>query len=741
MKLKKEMTLWLLCCCVVSQSATSSEVITSTTEKNIFINQLINKMTLDEKIGQLYQCSGRGNFTGPDTLNLPLEEYIRQGKVGSLLNVIGVNNIKKYQSLALQSRLHIPLIFGLDIIHGYRTGFPIPLAEAASFDIKMIEKAARCNALEGASDGLNWTFAPMVDISWDPRWGRVMEGAGEDPYLGSKIAEARVKGLQGKSIRDTSSLMACVKHFAGYGAPIAGKDYNSVDMSIGQFANYYMPPYEAAIKSGVASVMSAFNDFNSVPCTSNKFLLTDLLRDKWGFKGIVISDYNSVEELINHRVAKDRKEAAKQAFKAGLNIEMVSQCYLRNLKELVTDGEISEQELNQAVRYILEKKYELGLFQDPYRFCDENRSKRTINSSTIRETSRQMAERSIVLLKNDNQTLPFTNEIRSVALIGHLAKSQFDMAGAWAGSVDRSKIVTLYDALKNKGLDVIYSEGYNRKTGKTAQLQTSLQAAKNADAVIVCIGELAEQSGESKSKTNIEIPEEQQLLIKELEKTGKPIVTLLMCGRPVIFNEARKHSNAILCTWWLGSEAGNAIYNVLWGKYNPSAKLPMTFPENIGQIPIFYQYKSTGRPTKAGVHYCTSYIDSSTEPAYSFGFGLSYTTFKYDNPQIIEDSNDKVRLQIEITNTGNRDGEEVVQLYVHDKVASITRPVKELKGFKKVFLKAGEKRTVTFDITDKTLGFYDNNMKFIVEDGEFIFMIGGNSRETQNISYIFHQKR
>lgn len=740
MKIKKKIALWLLCCCAFGQTAAQDREDISLNDKQSFISHLLEQMTLDEKIGQLHQCSGRGNFTGPDTLHLPLEEYVRQGKVGTMLNIIGIKEIRKYQSLALQSRLHIPLIFGLDIIHGYRTGFPIPLAEAASFDLAMMEEAARCNALEGAADGQNWTFAPMVDISWDARWGRVMEGAGEDPYLGSKVAEARVKGLQGEQLGDTCSMMACVKHFAGYGAPMSGKDYNSVDMSMGQFANFYMPPYQAAVEAGAATVMSAFNDFQSIPCTSNRFLLTELLRERWGFKGIVVSDYNSVEELINHRVAENRKDAAAQAFQAGLDIEMVSQCYLRHLKELVQEGKVKEEVIDQAVGRILEKKYELGLFHDPYRFCNEARSNRTINSSRIRNSSLRMAERSVVLLKNERQTLPFSDMIRTVALIGSLGKSQFDMAGAWAGSVDRSKIVTLYDALIQRGIKVIYQEGYDIRSGKISSLSASLQAAQQADAVIVCLGERAEQSGESKSKANLNLPEGQQLLVEELAKTGKPIVSLLMCGRPLIFNEVRRHSPAILCTWWLGSEAGNAICNVLWGKYNPSGKLPMTFPANMGQVPIFYQYKSTGRPTRPHVHYCTSYIDSSTEPAYPFGFGLSFTSFRYGKPEIIpSDHPDHAHafLRINISNTGSRDGEEVVQLYVQDKVARITRPVKELKGFQKVFLKAGESKTVTFPITDETLGYYDNDMHFTVEKGEFIFMTGGSSHDTQEVTY-FH---
>lgn len=709
--------------------------------KEKFVNKLMKQMTLDEKIGQLAQCTFRGNFTGPDGANLPKEEYVKQGKIGSMLNVIGIKDIRRFQELALQSRLRIPLIFGLDVIHGYRTGFPLPLAEAASFDLEMIEEAARYNALESAADGLNWVFAPMVDISWDARWGRVMEGAGEDPYYGSRVAEARVRGLQGDNLGDTATIMACVKHFAGYGAPIAGKEYNSVDMSLGQFANFYMPTYQAAIKAGAATVMSAFNDFNNIPCTANDFLLNQLLREKWGFKGFVVSDYNSVEELVNHRYASDKKDAAAKALNAGLDMEMVSTCYLTYLKELIQEGKVKESVLNNAVRRILEKKYELGLFEDPFRYCNPARSASVLNSPEVRNASLRMAERSIVLLENKGSVLPLTAQVKSVALIGGLTKSQWDMAGAWAAMTDRNKIVTLHDALLQKGLAVNYADGYDLKSNRMTGLQEAIQAANTSDIIIVAIGEKANQSGEKTSKVNISIPEEQQMLVAELKKTGKPVIALVMCGRPVIFNEARKQADAVLCTWWLGSEAGNAIYNVLWGKYNPSAKLPMTFPAHVGQIPIHYQQKSTGRPTSLKQAYTASYIDSSTEPAYYFGHGLSYTTFGYSNLDVQSGKTPGTHalVSVKVTNQGQYAGEEVVQLYVQDKTASVTRPIKELKGIRKIKLEAGESQTVTFSITDEALGFYDNDMNYKVEPGDFIFMAGGSSNNLQQITFTLKE--
>ena len=662
-------------------------------QMNRFISGLMKKMTLEEKVGQLSQCSG-GFATGPDNTRISRTEDISKGLIGSLLNVSGAANTRKYQEAAMKSRLQIPLLFGLDVIHGYRTGFPLPLAEAASFDLDAIERGSRCAAKEAAAAGLHWTFAPMVDISWDARWGRVMEGAGED--------------------------------------------YNSVDMSMGQFVNFYMPPYKAGAEAGAATFMSAFNDFNNEPSTGSTFLLRKLLKNQWGFKGFVVSDWGSVGEMMNHRYAKDEKEAAYKGIKAGLDMEMVSECYSKNLVSLVKEGKVSIKLVDDAVRRILEQKYKLGLFDDPFRYCDEERERTVIGSQESRKEACYVSERSIVLLKNENSVLPLSSSIKKVALIGALSKSQKDMCGAWS-CAEVGKVVTLYEAMEKRGVDINYNDGYDLKTNKIVNLDQTLAAARQSDVVIVAMGEQAWESGEMRSKGDISIAAEQQRLVSELVKTGKPVVVLMMCGRPVIFNEVRREAPAILCTWWLGSEAGNAICNVLWGDYNPSGKLPMTFPQHNGQIPLYYQYKSTGRPTALG-GWCAKYIDIPTEPAYPFGYGLSYTTFNYSDVKLLpgDGKGTYTRVAVTVTNTGKCEGEEVVQLYVRDEVASITRPIKELKGFEKIKLSPGESKMVTFDVKDEQLGFYNNQMKFIVEKGDFTLMVGGNSRDLQEIKYILN---
>lgn len=706
-------------------------------QMNRFISGLMKKMTLEEKVGQLSQCSG-GFATGPDNTRISRTEDISKGLIGSLLNVSGAANTRKYQEAAMKSRLQIPLLFGLDVIHGYRTGFPLPLAEAASFDLDAIERGSRCAAKEAAAAGLHWTFAPMVDISWDARWGRVMEGAGEDPYYGSLVAKARVHGLQGDDLSKENTILSCIKHFAGYGAAIAGKDYNSVDMSMGQFANFYMPPYKAGAEAGAATFMSAFNDFNNEPSTGSTFLLRELLKNQWGFKGFVVSDWGSVGEMMNHRYAKDEKEAAYKGINAGLDMEMVSECYSKNLVSLVKEGKVSIKLVDDAVRRILEQKYKLGLFDDPFRYCDEERERTVIGSQESRKEACYVSERSIVLLKNENSVLPLSSSIKKVALIGALSKSQKDMCGAWS-CAEVGKVVTLYEAMEKRGVDINYNDGYDLKTNKIVNLDQTLAAARQSDVVIVAMGEQAWESGEMRSKGDISIAAEQQRLVSELVKTGKPVVVLMMCGRPVIFNEVRRDAPAILCTWWLGSEAGNAICNVLWGDYNPSGKLPMTFPQHNGQIPLYYQYKSTGRPTALG-GWCAKYIDIPTEPAYPFGYGLSYTTFNYSDVKLLpgDGKGTYTRVAVTVTNTGKYEGEEVVQLYVRDEVASITRPIKELKGFEKIKLNPVESKTVTFDVKDEQLGFYNNQMKFIVEKGDFTLMVGGNSRDLQEIKYILN---
>ena len=723
-------------CMMIFVLTSAAQGQTDESKMNRFVSGLMKKMTLEEKVGQLSQCSG-GFATGPNNTRVSRTEDISKGLIGSLLNVSGAANTRKYQEAAMKSRLRIPLIFGLDVIHGFRTGFPLPLAEAASFDLDAIERGSRCAAKEASAAGLHWTFAPMVDIGWDARWGRVMEGAGEDPYYGSLVAKARVRGLQGDDLSKENTILSCIKHFAGYGASTAGKDYNSVDMSMGQFANFYMPPYKAGAEAGAATFMSAFNDFNNEPATGSSFLLRELLNNQWGFKGFVVSDWGSVGEMINHRYAKDEKEAAYKGIKAGLDMEMVSECYSKNLITLIKEGKVSVKLVDDAVRRILEQKYKLGLFDDPFRYCDEERERTVIGSEESRKEACYVAERSVVLLKNEGAVLPLSPSVKKVALVGALAKSQKDMCGAWS-CAEVSKVVTLYEAMEKRGVTVNYNDGYDLKKNQIVNLEQTLATARQSDVVVIAMGEQAWESGEMRSKGDISISSEQQKLVSELVKTGKPVVVLMMCGRPVIFNEVRRDAPAILCTWWLGSEAGNAICNVLFGDYNPSGKLPMTFPQHNGQIPLYYQYKSTGRPTALG-GWCAKYIDIPTEPAYPFGYGLSYTTFEYSDVKLLPgNGNTYARVAVTVKNTGKYEGEEVVQLYVRDEVASITRPIKELKGFEKIKLKVGESRTVTFDVKDEQLGFYNNQMKFVVEKGDFTFMVGGNSRDLQEIKYTLN---
>lgn len=724
-------------CIMLCTMASMAQNQVNESKMNSFVSSLMKKMTLEEKVGQLNQYAG-GFATGPNNTRVSRTDDISKGLVGSLLNVSGAANTRKYQEAAMKSRLQIPLIFGLDVIHGFRTGFPLPLAEAASFDLDAIERGSRCAAKEASAAGLHWTFAPMVDIGWDARWGRVMEGAGEDPYYGSLVAKARVHGLQGNDLSKENTILSCIKHFAGYGAATAGKDYNSVDMSMGQFANFYMPPYKAGAEAGAATFMSAFNDFNNEPATGNSFLLRELLKNQWGFKGFIVSDWGSVGEMMNHRYAKDEQEAAYKAIKAGLDMEMESGCYAKALVSLVKEGKVSVKLVDDAVKRILEQKYKLGLFDDPFRYCDEERERRVIGSEESRKEACYVSERSIVLLKNENNVLPLSPSVKKVALIGALSKSQKDMCGAWS-CAEVSKVVTLYDAMTKRGIDINYSDGYDLKKNEIVNLEQTLSAARQSDVVVIAMGEQAWESGEMRSKGDISISAEQQRLVAELVKTGKPVVVLMMCGRPVIFNEVRRDAPAILCTWWLGSEAGNAICNVLWGDYNPSGKLPMTFPSHLGQVPLYYQYKSTGRPTTNGA-WCAKYIDIPTEPAYPFGYGLSYTTFSYSDVKVLPGNGKNVyaKVAVTITNTGKYAGEEVVQLYVRDEVASITRPIKELKGFEKIKLSPGESKTVTFDVKDDQLGFYNNQMKYVVEKGDFTFMVGGNSRDLQSVAYTLY---
>jgi len=699
------------------------------------IEALMAKMTLDEKIGQLNQYTGDRLATGPVTANSTKFMDIKAGKVGSMLNVRGAADTRKVQEIAMQSRLKIPLLFGLDVIHGYRTTFPIPLAEAASWDMEAIELSARTAATEAAASGIHWTFAPMVDICRDPRWGRVMEGAGEDPYLGSLIARARVKGFQGNGLGNVDAVMACVKHFAAYGAAIAGRDYNTVDMSEHMLWEVYLPPFKAAADAGAATFMNSFNEFNGVPATANTYLQRDILKGKWGFTGFVVSDWGSIREMVPHGYAKNNAEAARYAITAGSDMDMEGHVYIANLKKLVEDKTISLDLINDAVRRVLRKKFELGLFEDPFRFSDPEREKKVMENPANKIAALTVAEKSIVLLKNKDQLLPLSKNTRSIAVIGPLAKSGDDMKGGWAVPWDNDHLVSLYEGLQNKVGNTIklsYAEGCGITDTSKAGFAEAVKTAAAADVVIVAVGESAYMTGEAKSRANIHLPGIQEELIKALKATGKPLVVLVMGGRPLIFNWTADNANSILFTWWLGTEAGNAMANVLFGDYNPSAKLPISFPREEGQIPVFYAAKNTGRPVRdlSDVVYKSAYIDLPNSPAFAFGYGLSYTTFAMSDLKLSKtkiSKSEKLQVTCTLKNTGRYAGAEVVQLYLHDLVASVTRPVKELKDFQKVYLKPGESRAVTFTIDKEKLSFYDQKLNWVTEPGDFKLMIGDAS--------------
>ncbi len=689
-------------------------------------------MTLREKIGQMNQFSGIEYNTGPWQKDTSLFRQLSSGELGSILNVSGAEKTRYYQEAAMRSRMRIPIMIGLDVIHGMKTIFPIPLAEAASFDLEAIRRSAACAAEEAAACGVHWTFAPMADVGRDARWGRVMEGAGEDPYYGALVAAARVKGFQGDDLSAPNTVLACAKHFAGYGASQAGRDYNNVDMSMCEFYNFYLPPYKAAAEAGAGTFMNAFNDLNCVPCTGNEFLLRKILKGDWNFGGFVVSDWCSVAEMIQHRYAKDAKDAARLAVTAGCDMDMVSRCYVSSLEELVKEGVVDEKLIDDAVRRILIKKFELGLFDDPYRYCNQEREKNVPLRADIRQAAREGARKSIVLLKNEHEALPFTSKVKSVALIGPLNRSKSDMLGSWCAEGRPDPVVTVEEGLKARGLKVRYSEGYDLKTNEPVNTADAVAAARECDIVVVAVGERGGDSGEARSRGRLDLPDAQQELVRALKATGKPVVTLVMGGRPLIFNDIRETSDAILMCWWLGTEAGNAIADVLAGDYNPSGKLPMTFPAHIAQIPIYYNYKSTGRPYIPGSPYTTGYTDIPFEPAYPFGYGLSYTTFAYSDLQVEEDMfriGEPVKVTVTVTNTGDRAGEEVVQLYLRDEFASITRPVRELKGFRKIMLESGESQQVTFTLTPAELGFYNTALKWTVEPGDFTVMVGGGDSE------------
>ncbi len=684
------------------------------------------------------QYNGDWEATGPVTKDVgnKLDE-IRQGRVGSVLNIMGTVHTKTFQDAAMQSRLKIPLLFGQDVIHGYRITFPIPLAEACSWDMAAIEKAERIAATEASASGINWTFAPMVDIARDPRWGRVMEGAGEDTYLGSLIATARVKGFQGRGLGNTDAVMACAKHFAAYGAAVGGRDYNSVDMSLRNLWQYYLPPFKAAADAGVATFMNSFNDLNGTPATGSIYLQREVLKRDWNFNGFVVSDWGSIGEMINHGYVKDNYEAAQVAITAGNDMDMESRSYINNLAKLVDDKKVSFTLIDDAVRRILRKKFEMGLFADPYKFINPAREKAMLNLSENQDAAREMAHKSIVLLKNDHQLLPLSKELKSIALIGPLVKAKNELKGFWSLDIDpKEDIPSVMEAMQKQAgqTKLMYSHGCDINTTSKSGFSDAVSTAKQADVVVMVMGEAPDMTGEAKSKSNIHLPGVQEDLIKEIVATGKPVVVLLMSGRPMIFNWTADNANSILYTWWLGSQGGNAIADVLYGSYNPSGKLPITFPRSEGQIPIYYNHYNTGRPAQndTDLFYKSAYIDLPNSPRFAFGYGLSYTNFQYVDD---EPSNDKATIKdkesftvsFTLKNTGKYAGEETVQLYIRDMVSQPLRPVKELKDFKKVFLQPGESRRVSFTVSRDMLYFYNDNLEYITQPGDFQVMIGSAS--------------
>lgn len=698
------------------------------------VDSVLSLMTLEEKIGQLNQLS-YGIGWGPTVKISVPDEYkqlIKEGKIGSFLNAIGAEFTYELQKVAVQeSRLKIPLIFGLDVIHGFKTTFPVPLGEAATWQPEIVEMSAHYQAIEAASAGIHWTFSPMVDIARDPRWGRIMEGAGEDPYLGSLMAAAHVRGYQG----DLSDLniIACVKHYAGYGGAEGGRDYNTVDISERTFRDVYLQPYKAGVEAGAHTLMASFNEIGGIPASGSKYLLNDILRNEWNFKGFVVSDWNSIGELINHGYASDLKHAGEISLNAGLDMDMESRSYITHLKELVDEDKVDEDVIDESVKRILRIKFLLGLFDDPFRYCNKEREEKNIMTSEIKIASMEVAKRSFVLLKNENDILPLKKDYKKIAVIGPLANSKEDPIGGWGGMGDSADVVTVLKGIKNyvdKKTEILYSEGCKVDDKSTTGFKDAIKIAKKSDVIILCLGESRDMSGEACSRSTLDLPGVQEELAKELLKTGKPIVVVLMNGRPLSINWLNENANAILETWFAGTMAGDAIAKVLFGDYNPSGKLPVTFPRTVGQVPIYYNHKNTGRPGDLNNHYTSKYLDLPLTPLYPFGYGLSYTTFEYNDLNLSSkkiSTEDSIIVSIKVKNTGKYDGEEVVQMYVQDLVGSVTRPVKELKGFKKIMLKRGEEKSLSFTLHEKDLRFTDADMKYKSEPGLFKVYVGTNS--------------
>ena len=749
----------IMCCFIALSSCQNSKAnksktkllsLTSVEHIEQKVDALLKQMTLEEKIGQMNQYSGFWDLTGPAPSSgnaAKKYEHLRKGYVGSMLNLRGVKNVRKIQKIAVEeTRLGIPLIIGFDVIHGYETLSPIPLAESASWDLEAIKKSAEVAAEEAAAAGINWTFAPMVDISRDARWGRVMEGAGEDPYLASKIAIARVKGFQGSDLSQNNTIAACAKHFAAYGFAESGREYNTVDVGTSTLNNIVFPPFQATIEAGVRTFMNAFNELNGIPATGNTYLQRTILKDKWQFDGFVVSDWGSIEEMVAHGHAKDGKHAAQIAANAGSDMDMESYLYVNELAGLVREGKVKEAYIDDAARRILRVKFELGLFDDPYKYCDEQREKEVIGQHAFHEASLDIAKKSIVLLKNENQLLPLKKQGQKIALIGALASDKTSSLGSWRIAAKDNTAVSVLEGMQAyTGNQLTYAKGADVSLGQTkfidelkinttdrSEFPQAIAIAKTADVVVMVLGEVGYQSGEARSRTDLGLPGVQQDLLEAIYKVNKNIVLVLNNGRPLVLNWHQEHLPAIVEAWQLGTQSGNAIAQVLYGDYNPSGKLPMSFPRAVGQVPIYYNYKNTGRPLIPipNTVFWSHYQDVENTPLYPFGYGLSYTTFEYSALQAKVVSDKEVNVSVTLKNTGKFAGKEVVQLYIKDHYASVTRPVRELKGFELVSLKPNERKNITFTLSEKELGFYNNEGEFIVEPGDFSIFVGGDSNTT-----------
>ena len=739
---------------------------TTDAKMKAFIDVLMKKMTLDEKIGQL-NLPGSGDIVTGQASSSDVGKKIKEGSVGGLFNIKTVEKIRAVQKVAVEeSRLKIPMIFGMDVIHGYQTAFPIPLALSCTWNMQAIEQSARIAAIEASADGICWTFSPMVDICRDPRWGRIAECGGEDPYLGSQIATAMVKGYQDNDLTKNTSIMACVKHYAMYGAAEAGRDYNTTDMSRLTMYNTYLPPYKAAVDAGAGSIMASFNEVDGIPATGNKWLMTDVLRRQWGFKGFVVTDYTGINEMVSHGMG-DLQKVSALALNAGIDMDMVGEGFLTTLKKSLQQGKVTQKDIDEACRWVLEAKYKLGLFANPYKYCDEQRAKTDIYTPANIKAARAIATESFVLLKNNSVTpggeglLPI-KKTGTIALIGPLADTKENMPGTWSVATDFKKAITVREGLQNavgNNAKILYAKGSNleldslledretmfgrslhRDQRTAAELMNeALAIANQSDIIVAALGEASEMSGESSSRSNIEIPQTQKELLMALAKTGKPLVLVLFTGRPLVLNWENANVPAILNVWFGGSEAGNAIADVLFGDVNPSGKLTTTFPQNVGQVPIYYSHKNTGRPLGTWFEkFRSNYLDVSNEPLFPFGYGLSYTSFTYSDVKLSSNTISKtgsITATVTLKNSGSKDGSEVVQLYTRDMVGTITRPVKELKGFKKIFLKAGESKTVSFSISAQDLKFYNSDLKFVAEPGDFKVFIGGNSRDVKEAAF------